>query len=280
MSVEVHLNTKRVKPWAIHSCSDQTSLMDLLKNVYGNVDSYLVSAYVGANQRSVHQQIIGLDTISVGDIVEGYGRYISYHLNEDEGDMTTSCTGQSNASISVSDHGDSCLASTSCSGARDEASKTRKDECLPSSSPCLPSSSQCSPIPKGGTSTSQIKTARVKNAFDLMMNKPVVLPTKFEIQRKNNKMELFNEFVDFLESMKLGFHHAIADTRGRHLVKTVTDALWYVDPHLATIEQRACHLPDEFRDFTGKNNPGIFGAQKFTKIMEKYFHIFLQCVEK
>ena len=97
-----------------------------------------------------------------------------------------------------------------------------------------------------------------KNAFDILMyrKKGLVLPGKFDIVRPNAYYSLFNDFVDLLDQMQLGFHPSNIE-KGKYIVKCVTDAIWYLDPHLGKFEDRSCLFPPMFTRFRNRNKPGM-----------------------
>ncbi len=97
-----------------------------------------------------------------------------------------------------------------------------------------------------------------KNAFDILLQRKstMVLPAPYRLPRPNAKHSLYNGFIQMLKDMDLGYR-ATAVEKGTALVETVTNAIWYVDPHLGTIEDRGHIFPTLFQKFRGQNRPGI-----------------------
>lgn len=56
--------------------------------------------------------------------------------------------------------------------------------------------------------------------------------------------ELFNDLVDLLRDLGVGFHDTLADTDGRYIIQSFANALWYITNQHTTINDAACHKQD------------------------------------
>ena len=81
------------------------------------------------------------------------------------------------------------------------------------------------------------------NAFRILMEnscKPLLPQYRTEY---NNCDKLYNEIVELFQAQKVGWTGGSHDTIGKKFVNRLTDALWYIDPHLSTLNARSYHLP-------------------------------------
>jgi hypothetical protein len=60
--------------------------------------------------------------------------------------------------------------------------------------------------------------------------------------------------VDLLQSKDVLFKAIQVETVGLNVVKTLTNVLWYIDPHHHKFHDRGIKLPKTFSSFEGYNN--------------------------
>ena len=74
-------------------------------------------------------------------------------------------------------------------------------------------------------------------------------------QDRNKKVALKAEVINWLEKNNLGWSYESVQSQGGRFVNTLTDVLWYLDGHHASLKARSCQLPAEFEMFVGFNVP-------------------------
>ena len=79
-------------------------------------------------------------------------------------------------------------------------------------------------------------------------------PSEKSIER-SRKFALRNDVLLWLQESNLGWSRDSAFSVGAAFVTALTDSLWYIDGHKATLDGRACTVPQEFRRFQGYNQP-------------------------
>ena len=79
-------------------------------------------------------------------------------------------------------------------------------------------------------------------------------PSEKSIER-SRKFALRNDVLLWLQESNLGWSRDFAFSVGAAFVTALTDSLWYIDGHMATLDGRACTVPQEFRRFQGYNQP-------------------------
>ena len=99
-----------------------------------------------------------------------------------------------------------------------------------------------------------------KNAFAVMMMaaKELKLPPKvfstperYKVGRGDHR--LHDDIIDFLKGKCLGFSTGTENTTGKQIVKVLTDALYYIQPHLQTLTGRILNfLPSYFSSMLGQ----------------------------
>lgn len=85
------------------------------------------------------------------------------------------------------------------------------------------------------------------NAFDLLMTTAnrLLLPTK---KYENTREDLlFNELILIFKEKEVGWRGGTHDTIGKKFIERLTTAIWYLDPHLDKLNNRACNLPPLFK---------------------------------
>lgn len=55
---------------------------------------------------------------------------------------------------------------------------------------------------------------------------------------------MFNDFLDLLKEKGIGFTKIQIPTVGQTVVKSIVNALWYIDPHLGKFRSRGVEIPD------------------------------------
>src|ERR1044072_5860513 len=88
-----------------------------------------------------------------------------------------------------------------------------------------------------------ISTQKRPNAFNILMensSRPLLPQRRPE---HNNWDRLYNEIIELFEDWKVGWTGGSHDTIGKNFVNRLTNALWYIDPHLSTLHARSYHLP-------------------------------------
>ena len=97
-----------------------------------------------------------------------------------------------------------------------------------------------------------------RNAFKVLLEgaRKMTLPKPFDLDRKqtNNKQTVFNKILVILDRAQLGFTPECIDN-GRNFIQTLTNCLWYIDPHLEKIRDRALDIPALFDHLMGYNVP-------------------------
>ena len=90
-----------------------------------------------------------------------------------------------------------------------------------------------------------------RNAFEVLMNqaREVVLPIKLR-----GDQTLYNDVLDLLVKMKVGWSPDIVKTTGEKFVKTLSDTLWTLDPHQKKFADRSIDIPSDFCGFHGYND--------------------------
>ncbi len=69
-------------------------------------------------------------------------------------------------------------------------------------------------------------------------------------------MALKRDVIEWLEKKKVGWS-VDRVTLGAGFVDAITDTLWYIDGHHETLQNRACSVPADFKEFQGYNKPEL-----------------------
>ena len=72
---------------------------------------------------------------------------------------------------------------------------------------------------------------------------------------RSQKWALQKDVLIWLEDKGLGWSRCTAESTGVKFVTALTDILWYLDGHLATLTSRGCPIPQAFQLFSGYNQP-------------------------
>ena len=65
------------------------------------------------------------------------------------------------------------------------------------------------------------------------------------------KQALWNRLLEIFQERGFGFTRMQLETVGNKVVSTLTDTLWYLDPHHEKLKSRAISIPQMFSKFTG-----------------------------
>lgn len=65
---------------------------------------------------------------------------------------------------------------------------------------------------------------------------------------------MFNRFLDVLKENDIGFTKVQVPTVGQTVVKTIVNALWYIDPHLGKFRSRGVEISKYFEEFQNYND--------------------------
>ena len=101
-----------------------------------------------------------------------------------------------------------------------------------------------------------VVTSQRPNAFDILMNsqRRRILPKKVTGDKLRADQKLYNDVIDLLASWDGGWAADSVQTIGERCVKTITSALWYLDPHHQRFKERSLSIPPCFAKFNGFNN--------------------------
>lgn len=114
-------------------------------------------------------------------------------------------------------------------------------------------------IPNDSSESSRQHSDTVStNLFTLMMatqrnNKN--LPPLFPQIKPNQKIQLKNDILNWLERNELGWSSDACEQQGNQFINTLTESLWNLDGHAETLNSRGCGIPAMFEGFTGYNIP-------------------------
>lgn len=67
----------------------------------------------------------------------------------------------------------------------------------------------------------------------------------------NKKDELFNHILTWMKQNKWGFTSQQVSSLGTHIVSTLTEALWLLDPFWERLNPREINVPKPFTPKTG-----------------------------
>lgn len=65
---------------------------------------------------------------------------------------------------------------------------------------------------------------------------------------------MFNDVVDMLGAMNIGWTPDIVGSVGENCIKVLVSSLWYIDPCRKQFVERSIHLPPVLDPFEGYNN--------------------------
>ena len=98
-----------------------------------------------------------------------------------------------------------------------------------------------------------------QNAFHVLMNAAKDrnhLPAAMETEHRQliATERLHNQVLIYMKSVGTGFTHDMVESVGHSVVRTLKDALWYIDTAHQQFEDRGIHLPESFQWFQGFND--------------------------
>lgn len=79
-------------------------------------------------------------------------------------------------------------------------------------------------------------------------------PSDSAVER-SQKCALQKDVLIWLEDKGLGWSRCTAESTGSNFVRALTDVLWYLDGHFATLASRGCPIPQAFELFSDYNQP-------------------------
>ena len=101
---------------------------------------------------------------------------------------------------------------------------------------------------------------QARDAFRMMMEVQQHLSVLNKVcNERTGKDRLRNTIIDLLDRKRVGWTAAYVQTTGNRFVELLTDVLWYLDGHTATLEGRRLSVPGLFSDLTGFNKPESHG---------------------
>jgi hypothetical protein len=96
---------------------------------------------------------------------------------------------------------------------------------------------------------------KLPSAFDqlLIASRELRYPAlKKDSTKADNR--LYNDLVDSIKSLKIGWTVNNVDIVGTKVVGTLANALWYLTCHQTKLGDRGCHIPDLFAKFRDYND--------------------------
>ena len=98
-----------------------------------------------------------------------------------------------------------------------------------------------------------------RSAFELLMasSRKLHLPKEMGSSTRGD-IRLYNDIIHFMSNNSLGFHAGVEQTSGKLIVSTLQKVLFYIEPHLTTLNGRKANfLPTYFQPLlnTVYNNP-------------------------
>ena len=102
-------------------------------------------------------------------------------------------------------------------------------------------------------------TDQRRNGLEVLMNlsRDLVLPDKVtppDGKTLRSDQMLYNDILDLLALMKVGWNPTVVKTTGEKFVKALSNALWILDPHHKSFADRSVLIPPEFQAFHGYND--------------------------
>ena len=83
----------------------------------------------------------------------------------------------------------------------------------------------------------------VPNAFTLSQARNEKrLPANVHGDKLRGDQKMFNDFIDLLGAMNIGWTPDLVGTAGEKCVKIIVSALWYIDPYWKQFAEPGIHL--------------------------------------
>lgn len=95
-----------------------------------------------------------------------------------------------------------------------------------------------------------------KNAFAVLMQsqRERRLPAKVKGDKLRGDQRMFNDVVDLLGAMNIGWTPDVVGSVGENCIKVLVSSLWYIDPCRKQFVERSIHLPPVLDPFEGYND--------------------------
>ena len=92
-----------------------------------------------------------------------------------------------------------------------------------------------------------------RNAFMVLMASRLEkhLPSKHAGENIRGDQKLYNDLLELLAAMNIGWTGDMVSTVGERCVKALASSLWYIDPQF---HERSIRIPEVFEKFQGYNN--------------------------
>ena len=87
-------------------------------------------------------------------------------------------------------------------------------------------------------------------------------PEKYDCSRKNNRHQLHNDLIDFLQKKDLGWYKENVLSAGKPFVAQLGDILWQLDGHHPKLAAQQCAVPLYFAEFKGYNTPESYKQKR------------------
>ncbi|RGB30704.1 hypothetical protein C1646_764965 [Rhizophagus diaphanus] len=107
------------------------------------------------------------------------------------------------------------------------------------------------------------------NAFSILMNNSRKLLLFQHCTEYNGHNQLFNEIIELFQSQKVGWMDGTYNTIGKLFLNRITDTLWYIDPHLSTLNARSYHLPILFTQLKTYRDGKVYNKSYHTSYHKK-----------
>ncbi|CAG8548362.1 9245_t:CDS:2 [Cetraspora pellucida] len=101
------------------------------------------------------------------------------------------------------------------------------------------------------------------NAFDILMTNSRQLLLPRHCTENNNFNKLYNEIIVLFQAHEVGWTCGSHETISKEFINRLTSALWYIDPHLSTLNAHSYHLPALFKQLETYQNGESYN---------KYYH--------
>ncbi|CAG8635666.1 6423_t:CDS:2, partial [Racocetra persica] len=93
----------------------------------------------------------------------------------------------------------------------------------------------------------EIILPELQNASLVLMNNTKQLYFPNKLVRGNSHDRLYNDLIDLFKEKGGGWSAGLQNTRSKIFLERLSNAIWYVDPHIKLLRDRACHLPSLFQ---------------------------------
>ena len=102
----------------------------------------------------------------------------------------------------------------------------------------------------------EVAAESTRNAFTVLMASRLEkhLPSKVMGENIRGNQRVYNDILDVLAAMNIGWTRDIVSTIGEHCVKVLAGSLWYIDSCHKRFHERSIEFPEVFSKFQGYNN--------------------------